>query len=506
MKRLNRELIDKGSGLFKDVGVGNLEAMPERIVQFGEGNFLRAFVDSMVDGMNRQGLFMGKVVVVQPIPHGLVDVLNEQDGLYTLLLRGIDKGRITEEKRIITSVSRGINPYEDWKGLLSCAAQPEMRFMVSNTTEAGIAYVEEGMPTDSCPTSFPAKVTAFLYERFKAFSGCPDRGMIILPCELIDRNGDSLKEIVLRYADEWDLGGEFTRWIKAHNHFLNTLVDRIVTGYPKDEIDELNRELGYEDRLLDTGEPFHLWVIEGDERLSKELPLTEAGFNVVWTEDLTPYRTRKVRILNGAHTMTALMAYLYGLDTVRQCIEDDTVLSYMKKGLYDEILPILDFPKDEKQEFADAVLERFNNPFIEHNLLSISLNSVSKWKVRVLPSLIESVDLRDSLPKVLTFSLASLLAFYRGTEIMGGALIGERMGEQYTIQDDGDVLEFFRSLWDEYESSGNLGLLCTRALGKKGFWDMDLNRLPGMTEKVREYLGQILNTGMANAVRELIGK
>lgn len=505
MKRLNRRLLEEGLNLPRDVEVGNLETMPERIIQFGEGNFLRAFIDWMVDEMNRQGLFLGRTIVVQPIPHGLVDALNQQDGLYTLLLRGLIEGKIKEEKRIITSVSRGINPYEDWQGFLKCAAQPELRFMVSNTTEAGIAYVKEDMPIDTCPESFPAKVTSFLYARFKAFDGSSDRGMIILPCELIDRNGDSLKEIVLRYAEEWALGSEFSNWIKEHNHFLNTLVDRIVTGYPGDEIEELNRELGYEDRLLDTGEPFHLWVIEGDKSLSKEIPLTEAGLNVVWTDDLTPYRTRKVRILNGTHTMTALMAYLYGLDTVRQCIEDDVVLSYMKKGLYEEILPILDFPQEDKQEFADAVLERFKNPFIEHNLLSISLNSVSKWKVRVLPSLLENLSLMDSLPEVLTFSLASLLIFYRGAQIQDEALIGERMGNQYRIQDDRDVLEFFQDLWTDYDKGGDLVLLCTKALGQKDFWDMDLNELPGMTQKVSEYLERILNMGMENTVKDLVG-
>ena len=210
MKRLNRRLLEEGLNLPRDVEVGNLETMPERIIQFGEGNFLRAFIDWMVDEMNRQGLFLGRTIVVQPIPHGLVDALNQQDGLYTLLLRGLIEGKIKEEKRIITSVSRGINPYEDWQGFLKCAAQPELRFMVSNTTEAGIAYVKEDMPIDTCPESFPAKVTSFLYARFKAFDGSSDRGMIILPCELIDRNGDSLKEIVLRYAEEWALGSEFS--------------------------------------------------------------------------------------------------------------------------------------------------------------------------------------------------------------------------------------------------------------------------------------------------------
>ncbi len=503
MKRLNRQLLSEGFEFPEDIRLGNLKDMPERIIQFGEGNFLRAFVDWMVDEMNNQGLFMGKVVVVQPISHGLGHVLNEQDGLYTLLLRGISKGSIVEEKRVVTSVSRALNPYEDWQGFLKCAAQPEMRFMVSNTTEAGIAYISEAKPVDSCPVSFPAKVTAFLYERFRVFNGSPHKGMIIIPCELIDRNGDNLKNIVFKYIDDWGLGNEFKSWVDNHNHFLNTLVDRIVTGYPGDEIEKLKDQFGYEDRLVDTGEIFHLWVIEGDKGLARELPLAKAGLNVIWTDDLTPYRTRKVRILNGAHTMTVLMAYLYGLDTVGQCIEDEVVLSYMKKGIYDEIIPVLDLPQQEKEEFAEAVLERFANPFIEHKLLSISLNSISKWKVRVLPSLLEYIELKGKLPKILTFSLAALLAFYRGTSFKGEALLGDRKGQPYNIQDDRDILEFFCGLWSNYEKNGELDLLCTQALERKDFWDMDLTKVPGLTQEVKGYLKEILDNGMNSAVKNI---
>ena len=504
MKQLNRQMLKEGLDTFQGIKIGSMEDMPERIIQFGEGNFLRAFVDWMVDEMNSQGLFMGKVVVVQPIPQGLCHILNQQDGLYTLLLRGINKGQVVEKRQIITSISRTINPYEEWQAFLECAAQPDLRFIVSNTTEAGIAYLKEDKPTSKCPTSFPAKVTAFLYERFKAFNGCPQKGMIILPCELIDKNGDNLKRIVLRLIDEWQLEDEFRQWIIAHNHFLNTLVDRIVTGYPVDEIQNITKESGYEDRLVDTGEIFHLWVIEGDKKLAEEFPLHKAGLNVIWTDDLTPYRTRKVRILNGAHTMTALMAYLYGLDTVRQCIEDKVILSYMKKGIYEEIIPVLDLPHKEKMEFAEAVLERFANPFIEHRLLSISLNSVSKWKVRVLPSLMEYVELKKELPQVLTFSLASLLAFYRGTQLKDGALLGQRKDETYSVQDDEDVLEFFQEIWSNYEKNADLDLLCTQVLGKKEFWDMDLNQIPGLSQKVKGYLSEILTSGMATALGGIV--
>lgn len=501
MEQLGRKFIEKGFSFPEEVKVGTLKSMPERVIQFGEGNFLRAFVDWMINDINEKQLFEGKVVVVQPIPQGLASMLNEQDGLYTLLLRGIQKGEIVEEKQVITSISRAINPYEEWQDFLNCATQPEMRFMVSNTTEAGIAYASEKQPKDKCPVSFPAKVTAFLYERFKAFNGACDKGMIILPCELIDRNGDELKKIVLRYADEWGLEPDFKTWIENNNYFLNTLVDRIVTGYPGDEIEEITKNLGYKDKLVDTGEIFHLWVIEGDKKLAQELPLEEAGLNVIWTDDLTPYRTRKVRILNGAHTMTVLAAYLYGKDTVGECVKDPVVRSFMEKGIYNEIIPILELPGEEKQEFAAAVMERFANPFIHHLLLSISLNSVSKWKVRVMPSLLEYVELKGDIPHVLSFSFAALLAFYRGTEIKDNTLYGLRSDQPYPIKDDMEVLEFFAELWGNYD--GDIGALCSLALGRKDFWDEDLNEIPKMTETVAMYLKDILDNGMDKALRKI---
>lgn len=505
MKRLNRQLFEEGFKFPEDVEIGKVGEMPERIIQFGEGNFLRAFVDWMVDVINEKELFNGSVVVVQPIPQGLIPVLNEQEGLYTLMLRGIQNGEIVEKKRVVTSISRGIDPYKEWDKFLECATNPDLRFIVSNTTEAGIAYVEEERPTDQCPTSFPAKVTAFLYERYKHFEGAADKGMLILPCELIDRNGDQLKEIVLRYADEWGLEPGFKEWIEENNYFFNTLVDRIVTGYPKDEIEEITQQLGYEDKLVDTGEIFHLWVIEGDKRFAEELPFTKAGLNVLWTDDMTPYRTRKVRILNGAHTMTALAAYLYGKDTVRECVEDPVISAYMKKGIFEEVIPVLDLPENEKKEFADAVFERFANPFIRHLLLSISLNSVSKWKVRVLPSLLEYLDQKGELPTVLTFSLAALLAFYRGTEIdSDGLLVGNRGGNTYQVSDNKEIIEFFASLWKEYEADKDVRAIVEKALGREDFWDQDLNKLEGMTDAVTRYLDDIIQNGIASAIKKIL--
>ncbi|MCZ8517835.1 tagaturonate reductase [Paenibacillus filicis] len=275
---------------------------PERVLQFGEGNFLRGFFNWMLHQMNQKELFNGQAVVIQPISSGMTDMINEQNGMYTLLLRGIQNGNRVEEAELITSIRRGINPYTDYKSFLHCASNPDLRFIVSNTTEAGIAYEPNDQYHHAPPSSFPGKLTVFLHKRFIAFHGDLSKGFIILPCELIDRNGDQLKQIVLRYARQWQLGEDFEEWLE-HNHFLNTLVDRIVTGYPKEEIGKLTARLGYVDHLFNTAEPFHLWVIEGDRRLSGELPLVDAGLNVIWTNDLTPYRTRKVRLLNGAHTI-----------------------------------------------------------------------------------------------------------------------------------------------------------------------------------------------------------
>lgn len=481
-------------------------ALPEKVLQFGEGNFMRGFVDWMIHKMNEKNLFNGRVVVVQPIAQGLTGMLNEQDGLYTLLLRGIQNGQIVEQQDLISSISRGINPYEDFNAYLACANNPDLRFIISNTTEAGISYSADDRYDDAPPASFPGKLTVLLHKRFTAFGGAADKGFVIIPCELIDRNGDNLKKIVLRLAAEWNLGADFAAWVENHNHFLNTLVDRIVTGYPKDEIAELTAKLGYEDKLLNTAEIFHLWVIEGDKRFAEELPLTQIGLDVIWTDDMTPYRTRKVRILNGAHTMTVLAAYLYGLDTVKECMDDAKIRSFMEKGVFEEIIPTLDLPEKELKDFAAAVTERFANPFIRHYLLSISLNSTSKFKTRVLPSVLEYVKRKGQLPKVLSFSLAALFAFYRGTEIRGSALIGTRpAGNEYNISDDQPVLELFRSLWAACDGSrAAVGTLASTVLAKTDMWGQDLNEVAGLADRVADYLFAIITNGVEDALKEVL--
>ena len=375
---------------------------PERVIQFGEGGFLRGFFDWMLSKINESSDFNGSVVVVQPIKNGFADTLNSQNGIYTHIIRGCEG----VEKRVIDVISRCVKPYDNFDEYLALAENPDFRFVVSNTTESGIAFSEADKFTDTPPATFPAKLTRLLYRRFLLGLG----GFIFLPCELIDRAGDALKLCVLRYAELWGLGDDFKNWINNENIFTNTLVDRINTGYPAGE--ELN--LGYEDKMVNTSEYFHLWVIETDYDLERELPFSSAGLNVIVTKDkLELYRTRKVRILNGAHTSTVAHAILSGVETVGDCMRREDMREYVKKNVFEEIIPTLDLPKDELEEYAKSVLERFENPYIKHLWSSISLNSVSKFKVRVLPSILEYEKRFGKPPKNLVFSLGRLIELYK---------------------------------------------------------------------------------------------
>ena len=361
--------------------------LTEKFLQFGEGNFLRGFVDWMIDRLNKEADFDGGVVVVQPLAQGLIPMINEQDGLYTLYLRGLQDGQKVEETRVVDCITRGINPFENTDEFFECASNPELRYIISNTTEAGIEYKPNQNPDDFAGLTFPGRLTLFMKRRFD--NKLP--GFLLLPCELIDKNGDELKACVLKYAKDFGYGDDFIKWVEEENYFTNTLVDRIVTGYPRDTASEMEKEYGYLDNIIDTAEIFHLWVIQGDKKYAEELPFDKIGLNVLWTDDVTPYKKRKVRILNGAHTMMVLAAHLAGLETVKEAMDDELVFNFMKTGVFDEIIPTLDLPKDELIQFANDVIERFQNPFIKHYLLSIALNSVSKYQVRVLPSVLEYI-------------------------------------------------------------------------------------------------------------------
>ncbi|MDA0194430.1 MAG: tagaturonate reductase [Bacteroidetes bacterium] len=470
---------------------------PIKILQFGTGNFLRAFVDWMIHEMNDKGSFNAGVVVVPAKEQGLVALLNEQQGLYTLYLNGIKNGKAISEHQLIDCIQHAVNPYENYQEYLQIADNPHLRFVVSNTTEAGITYNEEDTLSDKPSKTFPAKLTALLYRRFKTFSGDPDKGWIILPSELIDGNGDKLKTYVLQYATDWSLGNEFIDWVENANTFCNTLVDRIVPGYPKEKIDEINLELGYDDKLVVEGEQFHLWVIEGPDWIKEELPTESAGLNVVFTNNMEPYRTSKVRILNGAHTAMVPVAYLYGIETVREAVENDLTGNFIKETIFNEICPTLDLPLEELEQFANDVLDRFRNPYLKHELISISLNSISKFKTRVLPSIMEYHERKNAFPERLLFSFASLFTFYRG----------EYHGKIIQLNDDPENITFFSEQWNNVgKSEISLENLVFNILSKSDFWGRDLSEIRGITEAITAKLHQIQDLGMFDALKTLNNK
>lgn len=429
----------------------------ERIIQFGEGGFLRGFVDYFFQKLNDKGLFEGSVVVVQPIKTGMCDMLTAQNCEYNLFLRGVDNGKVVDEHTHIDVISRCINPYKDYEEYLSLAKNPDFRFIVSNTTEAGIVYEDDNKLSDAPANSFPAKLTALLYERFKA--GLP--GFIILSCELIDHNGEELLKCCKKYALKWELGEDFGLWLERENSFCSTLVDRIVTGFPRDEHKALEERIGQSDNMMDTAEIFHLWVIQGNHE--DELPLQKAGFNVVWTDNVYPYKKRKVRILNGAHTSMVLAARLYGLETVGECMKDERVSSLLRKSVFEEIIPTIGDTEDNRK-FGEAVFERFANPFIKHQLLSIALNSISKFRARVLPTILEYKAKNGQYPKILSFSFAALIAFYKTDEandskevvkFMKNASVADILKrEDYWGEDLSDMYDIVNNWYEKIEKEG----------------------------------------------------
>ena len=461
----------------------NLESTsPIKIVQFGEGNFLRAFVDYAFQKLNQEANFNAGIAVVQPIERGLVKMLNEQDGLYTLFLKGIQKGKEIQHKELITNIVKGIDPYSNFQDYLSLAKEEALQFIISNTTEAGIAYVSTDTLDMQPPTSFPAKLTVLLYERFKHFKGDANKGLTIIPCELINHNSDTLKEIILQYSDDWNLGQDFTNWLTSNSTFHNTLVDRIVPGYPKDEIDEYNAQLSYKDNLIVAAETFLLWVIEGDDTLKQKLPFHKTSLDVKIVKDMQPYRTRKVRILNGAHTSMVPFSLLYGNTTVKQTVDNAFTGKFVNDAIFNEINPTLPMGKEELDSFAEEVLDRFRNPFIIHNLSSIALNSISKFKVRVLPSLLEYVDIHKKIPTNLTFAFAALIRFYKGTW----------KGENLPVNDSDDIVEAFAKIWE----SNDYLEIAKKTLGNAAYWGEDLTPVKNLTEAVALALEEIDGNGI----------
>ena len=490
MERLNYEVLKKSGyqGYF-------LEEAPVKMLQFGEGNFLRAFVDYFFDVANEKAGWHGKAILTQPRGKGKDKVFNEQEGLYTLYIRGNEKGRKVDERRVISLVEKCYNPLEHFDKLLEVACLDTLEYITSNTTEAGIVYDPTAKLTDVPPASFPAKLAKLLYARFQAGK----KGLIILSCELIDNNGRELQRIVLQHAQDWQLGDDFIRWIEQDNLFCSTLVDRIVPGEIRDddEIAAMNQANGYEDRLMDVGEVFGVWYIEGPKELEDKLPFKRAGLNVHVVPDIAPYKKRKVRILNGAHTGFALGGFLAGKDIVRDCMKDDVIRAFMNQMLYEEVIPILPLDKQDCENFAASVADRFNNPFMEHQLLSIALNSTAKWKARDMGSLLEYRQKFGKLPRSLVMTLAAYIAFY-STDIQERqekALLCRRpQGDVYSVQDDGWVLDFYY----EHRHSDDVELVHD-VLAYEKMWGCDLTQLPGLEKQVLEDLQLIRQQGTKKA-------
>ena len=464
---------------------------PERIIQFGEGNFLRAFVDWIIYNMNQKAEFNSSVVIVQPLENGMVNMLNEQDGLYHVNLQGLQNGKEVDSIQLIDVVSRGLNPYAQYNEFLKLAENPEMRFVISNTTEAGIAFDPSCKLEDAPAKSYPGKLTQLLFHRFNVFNGAMDKGLIIFPCELIFDNGKVLKKCIDQYIELWNLGEDFKHWFDTACGVYCTLVDRIVPGYPRDSIGQILDRIGLDDKLVVKGEIFHLWVIEAPKTVEKEFPADKAGLNVLFVPCEKPYHDRKVTLLNGPHTVLSPVGYLAGLDTVKECCDDPVIGRFVKKVMFDELLETLDLPRVELTQFADAVLERFRNPFVKHFVTSIMLNSFPKFKTRDLPGLKIFLERKGVLPSGLVLGLAAIVTYYKG---------GKRGKDEIVLKDDPVIIELLNNLW----ADGSPIDVAKGVLGAEFIWGEDLNLIPGLTDRLADYIRMIQDKGMIETVKSIL--
>ncbi|NIK71642.1 tagaturonate reductase [Paenibacillus sp. BK720] len=472
-----------------------MKSYPVKVLQIGEGNFLRGFVDWMIHRCNEQGLFNGSIAVSQPRPTGAAKLreLREQDGLYYQWIRGLHEGELVDRRELISVFSDFIDPYQEWDRFLALAANPDLELVVSNTTEAGLVYQTSEWAPDQPVLSYPGKLTLLLYRRFEHFGGDPAKGLLLLPCELVERNGDKLRDIVLQHASDWKLPEAFLAWIRKHNRFLNSLVDRIVTGFPAEEANERYAEWGIKDLLLNAAEPYHIWAIEGEEELDERFPFVKAGLNVVWTNDLQSYQLRKVRILNGAHTWMAAYGLLKGLNEVREVIEHPEYGAQLREVVFNEIVPSVPLPEAEMKAYAEQVIERFANPYVRHKLIDIAMNSLSKFKVRLLPTLMAYHERTGDLPPLIVKAFASLLKLYRVKESEEGVYAGSRLdGRRLLIRDDAAMLAELASLWNRVDN-GELSLkeLLETVLGRDAWWGTDLNGLAGLADRLTSEFAQL---------------
>ena len=486
--------------------VNKKEPKKVKIMQFGEGNFLRAFVDWIINEMNKANVYDGGVVVVQPMSFGRCKELAEADGLYTLYLQGLQDGQAVRSHEVIKCLQDFINPFEQYDKYLEYAESDDLEIVISNTTEAGIAFDPNDTDFSKCPNSYPGKLLAFLHKRYQAGT----KGLYIIPCELIDYNGKKLREVLIQLAQHNNMDEKFITWISEANKFYNTLVDRIVPGYPRNEATEFQLEIGYQDQNMVVGEIFHLWCIDANsvetkeeakanlEELNALFPCDKANLNVLFVDSIVPYKQRKVKILNGSHTCLVPVSYLAGIDTVRETIEDPEIGAFVKEFIFDEVIPTIDIPHDQMVAYSNSVLERYMNPYVRHELMSIALNSCSKYKERVLPSVLQYIERKNQLPKHALFSLAALMTFYKGVRVVAD-------NAPIALADDPKHIENFAQLWAEYDGTKEGAVkLATSVLGWEAHWGKDLNTVPGVTEFVAEALYAQQTMSMKDAIKALI--
>ncbi len=460
-----------------------------KIMQFGEGNFLRAFVEWILQDLNDKGAIDASVVVVQPMPFGRVKELKDQDGLYTLRLEGIDGGKKVKKSQIIDVIGDCLNPFTEYEKYLKYGESEDLQVIISNTTEAGIAVDSTDTDFSECPKSYPGKLLALLKRRYDHFKGDKNKGLCIIPCELIDDNGDELYRCLTELAHINKMDAAFIEWLQTANHFTSTLVDRIVPGYPRNEIEEIQKETGYLDNNVVKGEIFHLWVLKKEPKIQAVLPADKTGLNVIFADDIHPYKQRKVKILNGSHTAMVPVAYLAGIDTVGEAVSDPVIGKFVRDFIFEEVNPTIALPKDEMTAFANSVIERYQNPYIRHELMSIALNSTTKFKTRLLPTLTDYVKIKGELPKHLLFAFAALVEFHKG----------KRGKEDIKLADDPAYLAHWKQLWANF--NGDYKKLAKDVLGWKEAWDCDMNAIhPDICAVVAKYLEAMDTCGMKKSV------
>ncbi len=469
-----------------------LPVYPVKVLQFGGGNFLRGFVDYLIDRYNKACQADIGIAVIKVTPRGDYKQWKSQNGLYHVRNKGLQQGKMLDQTELISSVSTILHAYQEWDQFLETAHDPNIKFIISNTTESGLKISEHDRKDGTPPDSFPAKLTCWLYQRFLHFKGAKSAACTFIPCELLIDNGLLLKELILTTGLRWELDPTFLTWIETEQTFCNTLVDRIVPGIQQAALPAVWEEIGYEDQMATEGEPYHLWAIEGPDHIKASFPLDQAGLNVVFTPDLQPFRKRKVRILNGAHTALVPVAYLLGLRIVRDSVNDEVAGAFLTKLLAEEILPVMNMPMEEVTSYADTVIERFKNPYIDHYLISIALNSLSKFTSRLMPSVRDYMATNDTAPCLITCSLACIILMYRGSY----------NGETIPLKDDPVVLQKLAGLWQEYAEVPQQ--LAQTALSWEAGWGIDLSKDPKIVDAVTHHLTSIQQNGIDKHIKSLL--